>query len=93
MEIAAAPGIQPALESLLRSLKVLDSVITSMRVNEISDRAVFGDLAQDEEKMRKCAAAIGIDQSDGADVRWRSCWVLGVRPEPSAKSSSLLTQR
>ena len=96
-EIAASPQLEPALESLLRSMKVHESVITSMQVNEILDRAVFADLAQDEDKMRKCAAAFGIDQSDGADflnnVRWRSCWEHGVRPGPNARSSSLLTQR
>ena len=43
-----------------------DSVIIAMRVNEILDRAIFADLAQDEEKMRKCADAFGIDQSDQA---------------------------
>ena len=66
-EIAASPALEPALESLLHSLKVHESAITSIRVNEISDRAAFADLAQDEEKMRKCAAAFGIDQSDQAD--------------------------
>ena len=48
-------------------MKVNYSVINSMRVNEILNRSVFADLAQDEEKMRKCAAAFGIDQSDQAD--------------------------
>ena len=66
-EIAESPQLEPALESLFRSMKVNDSVITSMRVNEILDRAVFADLAQDEDKMRNCAAAFGIDQSDQAD--------------------------
>ena len=66
-DLAAAPELEPALESLLRSLKVHDSVIAAMRTNEILDRAIFSDLAQDEAKMRKCAAAFGIDQSDDAD--------------------------
>ena len=66
-EIAASSQLEPALESLLRLMKVNDSVITSMRVIEILDRALFADLAQDEDKMRKCAAAFGIDQSDQAD--------------------------
>ena len=66
-EIAASQQMEPALESLLRSIKVNESVITSMRVNEISDHAVFADLAQDEEKMLKCAAAFGIHQSDHSD--------------------------
>ena len=47
-------------------MTVHDSVITSMQVNEILDRVVFADLAQDEDKMRKCAVASGIDQSDQA---------------------------
>ena len=42
-EIAASPQLEPALESLLRSMKVNDSVITSIRVNEILDRAVCAD--------------------------------------------------
>ena len=95
-EIAASPHLEPALESLPRSMKVNDSVITSMRVNEISDRAVFADLAQDEETMRKCAAAVGIGQSDQADfplqremAKLLRAWELGVRPGPSARSSSL----
>ena len=66
-DLAAAPELEPALESLLRSLKVHDSVIEATRINEILDRAIFSDLAQDEGKMRKCAAAFGIDQSDDAD--------------------------
>ena len=66
-DLAAAPELEPALESLLRSLEVHDSVIEAMRINEILDRAIFSDLAQDEGKMRKCAAAFGIDQSDDAD--------------------------
>ena len=66
-EITASDQLEPALESLLRSMKVNDSVINWMRVNEILDRAVFVDLAQDEDKMRKCTAAFGIDQSDQAD--------------------------
>ena len=66
-DLASAPQLEPALESLLRSLKVHDSVIESMRVNEITEKGIFTDLAQDEEKLRKCAAAFGIDQSDSAD--------------------------
>ena len=66
-EIAAAPELEPALESLLRSLKAHDSVITNVRVNEILVRSTFSDLAQDESKMRKCEAAFGIDQSEEAE--------------------------
>ena len=39
----------------------------SMRLSEITDRAIFTDLAQDEQQVRKCAKAFGIDTSDDAD--------------------------
>ena len=53
-----------------------------MRVNGILDRSVFSDLAQDEIRMRKCAAALGIDQSEEAEFHhqrevWQSSWVPG----------------
>ena len=44
-DIAAADQLERALESLLRSLKVHDSVIMATRVNEVLDRALFTDLA------------------------------------------------
>ena len=48
-DVAAADQLEPALESLLRSLEVHDSVIMAMRVNEVLDRALSTDLAQDEQ--------------------------------------------
>ena len=47
-DIADSEQLEPAFESLLRSLKVHDSVIAAMRANEVTDRALFTDLAQDE---------------------------------------------
>ena len=47
--------------SLLRSLKVNDSVIDALRVNEVTDRGHFKDLAQDEQQLKNCAKASGID--------------------------------
>ena len=38
-----------------------------MRLCEITDRAVFTDLAQDEQQLRKCAKAFGIDTTDEAE--------------------------
>ena len=40
-DVAESPVLEPALELLLRSLKIHESVITSIRVNEILDRSVF----------------------------------------------------
>ena len=66
-EIAAALELEPALESLLRSLKVDELVLTAMRFNEITERSVCAEVAQDESKMRKCGAAFGIDPAEDAD--------------------------
>ena len=59
--------IEPAFESLLRSLKVNDSVIDAVRVNEITDRALFTDLSQDEQQLKKRAKAFGVDTSEEAE--------------------------
>ena len=66
-DVTAAEKLEPAFESLLRSLKVNDAVIDAMRLNEITDRSLFTDLAQDENQLRKCAKAFGIDTSDDAE--------------------------
>ena len=65
-KVAAAHQLEPALESL-RSLKVHESDVTAMRVNEFLDGSVFSDLAQDDAKMRKSAAAFVIDLSEEAE--------------------------
>ena len=64
-DLASAQELEPALCSPLRSLKVHESVIESMRVN--AERAIFTDFAQDGEKLPKCARAFGIDRSETAD--------------------------
>ena len=87
-DIAVAPELEPALESLLRSLKVRDSVTTAMRVNEILDHSVLSDLAQDEAKMRKCAAAFGIDQSEDAEFRHRRKMAKLLRAWRQAKTQN-----
>ena len=66
-DVSAAEKLEPSLESLLSLLKVDDAVIDVMRLNEITDRAVFTDLAQDEQQLRKCAKAFGIDTTDEAE--------------------------
>ena len=66
-DVTAPEKLEPAFKSLLRSLKVNDAVMDAMRLNEITDRAVFTDLAQDEQQSRKCAKAFGIDATDDAD--------------------------
>ena len=65
-DVAAADQLE-ALESLFRSLKVHDSVIMAMRVNEVLDRALFTDLAQDEQQLKKCGKAFGIDTTEDAE--------------------------
>ena len=38
-----------------------------MRLNEITDRTIFTDLAQDEQQLKKCAKAFGVDTSEEAE--------------------------
>ena len=38
-----------------------------MRVNEVTDRALFKDLAQDEQQLKNCAKAFGIDTPEAAE--------------------------
>ena len=64
---ANSERLEPAFESLLRSLKVNDCVIDAVRVNEVTDRALFKDLAQDEQQLKNCAKAFGIDTSEAAE--------------------------
>ena len=66
-DVTAAEKLEPSFESLLRSLNVNDAVIDAMRLNEITDRSLFTDLAQDENQLRKCAKAFGIDTSYDAE--------------------------
>ena len=66
-DFAAADQLEPALESLLRSLKVHDSVIMAVRVNEVLDRVLFTNLAQDEQQLKKCGKAFGIDTTEDAE--------------------------
>ena len=66
-DVANSERLELAFESLVRSLKVNDSVIDAMRVNEVTDRALFKDLAQDEQQLKNCAKACGIDTSEAAE--------------------------
>ena len=86
-DITSAEKMEPAFESLLRSLKVNDAVIDAMRLNEITDRALFTDLAQDEKQL-KCAKAFGIDTSDDAEFphQREMAKVIGVWRQAKAQS-------
>ena len=44
-DVSAAEKMEPVFECLLRSLKVNNAVIDALRLNEITDCAVFTDLA------------------------------------------------
>ena len=64
-EVANWRGLNPLSNLCSSSLKVHDSV--TLRVNEITDRALFTDLAQNEQQVKKCAKAFGIDASEAAE--------------------------
>ena len=41
--------------------------LRALRVNEVADRALFKDMAQDEQQLMNCAKAFGIDTSEAAE--------------------------
>ena len=81
--------LEPAFESLLRSLKVNDAVIDAMRLNEITDRAIFTDLPQDENQLKKCAKLLVSTRlrmpSFHTSARWRKSLVCGDRQRLKVK--------
>ena len=55
-EVAESSELEPALESLLRLLKIHESVITAMRVKEILDCSVFSDSVKRDGEAPWCLA-------------------------------------
>ena len=66
-DVANSERLEPAFECQLRSLMVNDSVIDALRVNEVTVRALFKDLAQDVQQLKNCAEAFGIVTSEAAE--------------------------
>ena len=75
-DVANSERLELALESLLCSLKVNDSVTDAMRLS------LFTDLAQDEPQLRKCEEAEFPHQREMAKL---SSSVLGVRQKLQVK--------
>ena len=59
-----------------------------MRLNEITDRAVFTDLSQDEQQLRKCAKAFGFDTTDEAEFphQREMAKLIGARRQAKAQN-------
>ena len=55
----AAPNLEPSFEHLLRSSSVHESIITTLRVNEITDRDTFVNLLDSEATLNMSAADLG----------------------------------
>ena len=66
-DVANSERFELAFESLLRWLKVNHSVIDAVRVNDVTHHTLFKDLAQDEQQLKTCAEAFGIDTSEAAE--------------------------
>ena len=65
---SATPNLEPSLEHLLRSSSVHESIITTLRVNEITDRDTFVNLFDSETTLNMSAADLGANLS-GSDLR------------------------
>ena len=64
-QIAGAPSLEPAFEHLLRNSMTHESIITGLRVNEITDRDTFVNMFDSEAGLFEEAGDLGIDMVAG----------------------------
>ena len=64
-QIAAAPSLEPAFEHLLRNSMTHESIITTLWVNEFTDRDTFVNMFDSEAALKEGAADLGIDMVAG----------------------------
>ena len=60
-QIAAAPPLEPAFEQLLRNSMTHESIISTLRVNEVTYRNTFVNMFDSETALKEGAADLGID--------------------------------
>ena len=64
-QIAAAPPLEPAFDHLLRNSMTHDSIITILRVNEVTDLDAFVNMFDSEAALKEGAGDLGIDMTAG----------------------------
>ena len=67
----AAPNQEPSFEHLLRSSSVHESIILTLRVNEITDRDTFVNMFDSEATLKDGAADLGTNLSCESDP-WKN---------------------
>ena len=58
-QLAAAPQLEPAFEHLLRNSSTHESVINTLRVNEVVDRDTFVNMFDSESSLKDGASDLG----------------------------------
>ena len=64
-QLADAPQLEPAFEHLLRNSSVHESVISTLRVNAITDRDTFVNMFNSEAALKEGASDLGFDLTSG----------------------------
>ena len=64
-QLADAPQLEPAFEHLLRNSSVHESVISTLRVNAITDRDIFVNMFDSEAALKEGASDLGFDLTSG----------------------------
>ena len=64
-QLAAAPQLEPAFEHLLRNSSTHESVINTLRVNEVVDRDTFVNMFDSESSLKDGASDLGFDLTNG----------------------------
>ena len=64
-QLADAPQLEPAFEHLLRNSSVNESVISTLRVNAITDRDTFVNMFDSEAALKEGASDLGFDLTSG----------------------------
>ena len=64
-QLADAPQLEPAFEHLLRNSSVHESVISTLRVNAITDRDTFVNMFDSEAALKEGASDLGFDLTSG----------------------------
>ena len=64
-QLADAPQLEPAFEHLLRNSSVHESVVSTLRVNAITDRDTFVNMFDSEAALKEGASDLGFDLTTG----------------------------
>ena len=64
-QLADAPQLEPAFEHLLRNSSVHESVISTLRVNAITDRDTFVNMFDSDSALKEGASDLGFDLTTG----------------------------